>query len=95
MRLPRCWLEEKQQERLAEFFVARCTARTASDLCGLNRKTDAYCYHRLRQLIADNLAQEAPFTGEIEIDESYFGGHRKGKRGRGAARGNRQPYQWA
>ena len=25
------------------------------------------------------------FDGEVEIDESYFGGHRKGKRGRGAA----------
>lgn len=25
------------------------------------------------------------FEGEIEVDESYFGGHRKGKRGRGAA----------
>ena len=25
------------------------------------------------------------FDGEIEVDESYFGGHRKGKRGRGAA----------
>ena len=24
-------------------------------------------------------------NGEIEVDESYFGGHRKGKRGRGAA----------
>lgn len=25
------------------------------------------------------------FSGEVEIDESYFGGRRKGKRGRGAA----------
>ena len=25
------------------------------------------------------------FDGPVEIDESYFGGHRKGKRGRGAA----------
>ena len=25
------------------------------------------------------------FGGEIEVDESYFGGNRKGKRGRGAA----------
>ena len=25
------------------------------------------------------------FEGEIEADESYFGGARKGKRGRGAA----------
>ena len=25
------------------------------------------------------------FDGSVELDESYFGGHRKGKRGRGAA----------
>ncbi len=25
------------------------------------------------------------FGGDIEVDESYFGGKRKGKRGRGAA----------
>jgi transposase len=31
------------------------------------------------------VANPAPFVGEIEVDESYFGGHRKGKRGRGAA----------
>ena len=24
------------------------------------------------------------FDGPVEIDESYFGGHRKGQRGRGA-----------
>jgi transposase len=28
---------------------------------------------------------EAMFGGEIEVDESYFGGRRNGKRGRGAA----------
>jgi transposase len=28
---------------------------------------------------------ETLFSGEIEVDESYFGGKRKGKRGRGAA----------
>jgi hypothetical protein len=28
---------------------------------------------------------EALFDGEIEVDESYFGGNRKGRRGRGAA----------
>ena len=26
-----------------------------------------------------------PFAGEIEVDESYFGGRSKGRRGRGAA----------
>jgi len=31
------------------------------------------------------VAGAAPFAGEIEVDESYFGGRRKGKRGRDAA----------
>lgn len=31
------------------------------------------------------MIDEEPFEGEIELDESYFGGVRKGKRGRGAA----------
>ena len=30
-------------------------------------------------------ANELLMSGEIELDESYFGGHRKGNRGRGAA----------
>ena len=33
------------------------------------------------ELEAEN---EAMFGGKIEVDESYFGGNRKGKRGRGA-----------
>ena len=38
-------------------------------------------------MIFDALTAEAPelLAGEIEVDESYFGGHRKGKHGRGAA----------
>jgi transposase len=85
MQVSRCRLTEKQQDRLAQFFVAGVTARSAADLLGLNHKTGAFFYHRLREIIADQLAESAPFGGEIELDESYFGGHRKGKRGRGAA----------
>src|ERR1700712_2925329 len=29
--------------------------------------------------------EKRPLLGELELDESYFGGKRKGKRGRGAA----------
>ncbi len=37
-------------------------------------------------MIADSLTEDTPFLdGEIEVDESTFGGRRKGKRGRGAA----------
>jgi transposase len=75
-----------KQERLLEHFVAGTTARCAAELIGVNRKTAAYYYQRLREIIAHQLEQESleVFEGEIEVDESYFGGTRKGKRGRGA-----------
>ena len=76
-----------KQGRLVEHFVAGTTARTAASLCGVSRKTAALYFLRLREIIAYELEAEsaAMFGGEIEVDESYFGGRRKGKRGRGAA----------
>ncbi len=68
-----------------EHFVAGATARTASALVGVNAKTAAYYFHRLREIIYQATEDEMPFAGEIEVDESYFGGKRKGRRGRGAA----------
>src|SRR6185312_4602974 len=73
-----------KQERLMEHFVAGTTARTAGKLVGVNKTTAAYYYQRLRQIIQRATEQESPFSGEVEVDESYFGGKRKGKRGRGA-----------
>ena len=81
MHVSRRRLTEKQQDRLAEFFVASVTARAAADLLDINRKTAAFFYHRLREIIADRQEQAGPFAGPVELDESYFGGHRKGKRG--------------
>ncbi len=80
-------LSHYKQARLVEHFVAGTTARTAASLCGVNRKAAALYFLRLREIIADELEAEsaAMFGGEIEVDESYFGGRRKGKRGRGAA----------
>lgn len=80
-------LSKKIQERLIEHFVAGATARCAADLVSVNPKTAAYYFHRLREIIAHHLDTQASevFDGEIEVDESYFGGHRKGQRGRGAA----------
>ncbi len=49
------------------------------------RLTAALYFHKLRETIAERIADESPFDGEVESDESYFGGYRKGKRGRGAA----------
>ncbi|BEQ17456.1 hypothetical protein NmNIID838_01040 [Neisseria meningitidis] len=71
--------------KLIELFVAGVTARKAAELVGVNKNTAAYYFHRLRLLIYQNSPHLEMFDGEVEADESYFGGQRKGKRGRGAA----------
>ena len=48
---------------------------------GVTYKTAWRMCKQIRQCLDENYS---PFTGEVEIDESYFGGRRKGKRGRGA-----------
>jgi len=79
-------LSGTKQDRLIEHFISGSTARCASSLVGVNKSTGAYYFKRLRELICYHLELEAEqyFSGEIEVDESYFGGHRKGNRGRGA-----------
>jgi transposase len=75
------------QQALIQHFVAGASARSTAEICGVNRNTAILYFHKLRELIAENLVADAPdlMAGEIEVDESYFGGVRKGKRGRGAA----------
>ena len=77
-------LSSYKQDKLIELFIAGSTARTASELVSVNKTTASYYFHRLRVLIYENSEHLEMFTGEVEIDESYFGGTRKGKRGRGA-----------
>lgn len=79
-------LSWQKQERLIEHFVSCSTARCAAELVGVNKSSAAYYFHRLREIIAYQIEQEFDEVvgGEIEVDESYFGGHRKGNRGRGA-----------
>lgn len=66
---------------LIELFVASTTAA----LVGINKTSASYYFQCLRQLIYDHSEQLELLEGEVEADESYFGGRRKGKRGRGAA----------
>ena len=87
MKITRCKLNRKIQIKLLEFFIAQVTARTAADLLGIQPNSAALFYRKIRQIIMHHLNQDAieVFEGQIELDESYFGGARKGKRGRGAA----------
>lgn len=86
MGLTRCKLSKKVQLKLLEFFVLEVTARSAANMLGIQGNTAALFYQKIRGVIAEKLAAEIEqFGGEVEVDESYFGGHRKGRRGRGAA----------
>jgi len=77
-------LTQRQQSKLIEHFVAGTTGRAAAELVGVQPNTAIRFFMRLRQLIAGK-QPSYELSGEIEADESYFGGKRKGKRGRGAA----------
>lgn len=48
-------LSPYKQGRLVEHFVAGTTARTTASLCGVNRKTAALYFLRLREIIAYEL----------------------------------------
>ncbi len=87
MKITRCKLSKKTQLKLLEYFVLEVTARSAADLLEIQPNSAALFYRKLREVIYHHLEQESQeiFGGVIELDESYFGGVRKGKRGRGAA----------
>lgn len=86
MYLKHCKIKRYKQLELMKYFVSGSTARTASDLTGIHRNTAIRFFHKLREKMAlkqHNRCEQ--FCGKIELDESYFGGSRKGKRGRGAS----------
>ena len=86
MYVKHCKLTRYQQLELIKYFVAGTPARTAADLASVHRNSAIRFFHKLRCAIATKQQKRAAqFCGEIEVDESYFGGIRKGKRGRGAA----------
>lgn len=68
-------------------FCNDVPALTASRLTAVNRKTSQRIYQLLRRRVVELAVEEArAFTGEVEVDETYFGPRRvRGKRGRGAA----------
>lgn len=80
MKISNCKLNRKVQLRLLDFFVLEVTARSAADLLDIHPNSAALFYTKIRQVITCYLEQEATeiFDGQVELDESYFGGVRKG-----------------
>jgi transposase-like protein len=71
--------------QILRFFALDLTATQIASLTNLNRNTVNRYLTLIRQSIARFCEQESPFSGTIELDESYFGSrYVRGKRGRGA-----------
>ena len=87
MKIIHCKLKKKVQKELLRFFVLEVTARSAADILGIHPNSAVLFYRKIRMVISHHLdlAADEVFEGPVELDESYFGGRRKGRRGRGAA----------
>ena len=72
-------------KKIIKFFCTDIDATKTAILLELNRNTINRWYNIFRQEIYDyQVNQKRLLYGEIELDENYFGGIHKGKRGRGA-----------
>ena len=70
---------------LIKLFDLGISARRAASEAGVSYPTALNCFDIIRFAILAELAKtDSVLKGEIEADEAYFGGKRKGNRGRGA-----------
>jgi len=68
--------------KLVDFFVLEVTAIKAARRLKINRHSAEGVYQKIRMKLLEACEREAVFRGEVEVDESYFGGLQKGGRGR-------------
>ena len=71
---------------IIKLFELELSARKISQQTGLSYPTVLKAVDIIRMaIVASDASTSGLLQGEIELDETYFGGRRKGKRGRGAA----------
>jgi transposase-like protein len=85
--LARSHISEAKFRQVVRLFCEDLTATQIAELSGLNRKTVNRILLKIRRSIACYCEATSPLSGEVEIDESYFGPRRvRGMRGRGAGK---------
>lgn len=78
-------ISEAKFRELLRYFALDLTATEASVLSGLSLRSVNTLWLSLRYRLWEECQKQTPFSGVLEMDESYFGARRvKGKRGRGA-----------
>lgn len=81
----RARISKKKFRQILRLFSIDLTANQMSILTGLSRNTVNNYLTKLRRIIAVFCDNQFPYSGQVEVDESWLGARRiKGKRGRGA-----------
>jgi transposase-like protein len=80
-------ISEYKFRLLVRYFALDLSASDVAELTGLTHKTVNTIFLKIRRRMAEDCERQSPFgSGEVEVDESYFGPRRvRGKRGRGAS----------
>ena len=85
--LKRSHISEAKFRQVVRLFCEDMTATQIASLTGLNRKTVNRLLLHIRKVIAAYCEDTSQLSGEVEVDESYFGPRRvRGVRGRGAGK---------
>jgi len=73
---------EAKFRQLVRLFCVDLNATQIAQVAGLNRNTANRLLQGIRERIAFACEAESPVSGEVEVDESYFGARRgRGLRG--------------
>ena len=79
-------ITEAKFRQIIRFFAMDFTATDTAVLTNISLRSINSIFIKIRKKIATECENISPFTGVVELDESYFGARRvRGKRGRGAS----------
>ena len=79
-------ISEAKFREILRYFCIDIEATKISELTGISEVTLWKYFKQIRILMMNECEKISKFSGEIEIDESYFGAKRvRGKRGRDAS----------
>lgn len=80
-------ISDKQYRQIVRLFCQDLTASQIAKLTGINRNSINHTLTYIRTVIVAYCDATSSLSGEVEIDESYFGPRRvRGVRGRGAGK---------
>ncbi len=66
-------ISEAKFRQMIRYFAVDLDASQITKLVALNRKSVNRYLRAIRERIAEFCETQSPFSGEIEVDESYFG----------------------